>query len=67
MDRGVVYLKIGINRFLNVSSSTTWEKFNGSKKHWPATLNIGEKSQINVSKNKYCNKKGKKKVSKQGL
>jgi hypothetical protein len=66
VDCGVIYLKIGINRFLNLSSSTTWEKFNGSKKHRPATLNIGEKSQTKESKNKYGNKKGKK-VSKQGL
>ena len=61
MDCGVNYLKIGVNRFLNVSSSTT---FNGSKKHRPATLNIGEKSQTNESKNKT---KKEKKVSKHGL
>jgi hypothetical protein len=62
VDCGVNYLKIGVNRFLMVSSFTSREKFNGSKKQRPATLNIGEKSQTNESKNKYGNNKGKKRL-----
>ena len=66
VDRGVNYLKIGVNRFLTVSSSTTWEKFNGAK-------NIGQQHQILAQKVKHMNQrinivtKKKKRISKQGL
>ena len=37
------YLKIGVNRFLTMSSSTTWEKSNGA-------TNIGQQHQILAQK-----------------
>ena len=67
MDRRVIYLKIGTNRFLTVSSSTTSKKFNGAK-------NIGQQHKIlaqKVNSHEFQRinmvTKKKKKVSKQGL
>ena len=64
MDRRVIYLKIGTNRFLTVSSSTTWKKFNGAKNIGQQHKILAQKVNSHESKNKYGNKKEKKLVNK---